>query len=911
MVASLFDASTYVFGPYVLPPLITAAVTFLLGIAVLIRERGSFVSLCFFVIILAITDWLFGFSMMYAATTEATARWWLNIGNLGVPFIGPAVYLFTVTATGALPRRRIWVGLNWLNGAFFAVVFTQSDLLITGFYRYEWGFYPRFGVVGAIFIAIFIGQFVWSLGEQWTAYRRASPGVYKLRLKSFMQAFAIGYVGAVDYVPSFGVPIYPFGFLTILVFLLLHARTIRRYRLVDLTPRFAAEQIVSTMADPLIVCDAEGKIRLVNDVACEVFGHPRHELIGRPLECLTDSGPGQTDRLRELLRRQEARDEELVFYTRAGEPVSVSLSATRLPDRDRMTVGTVIIARDVRERKRAEAEIRSLNTTLEQRVIERTAQLEAAVASLEGEIAERQRAEAALRSSEERYRDLFENANDIIYTHDLAGNVTSVNRIAEQIIGYTRAEALRLNIAQLIAPEQLPAIRERLAQKAAGAPAATYELELVAKDGQRIPVEVNARVLHEEAGAACTGFQGIARDIRERRRAEAEQRRLLEQIEHERATLAAVTAGMSDGLALIDSSGALVYSNERAHTLLGLDPAALVAFLQAAEPARWATIERQLVDSQAARADWQRARHATETAVQFELGLVGPPRRDVLVDLFPVRDEGDGRIVQGLLLRDVTDERALARTKDELIAVVSHELRTPLACVLGVAELLLLRTLSPEEQHEMLQMMIREGQRLTALLNDFLDLQRIESGRQPMRPAPLKLGEVLQSAVRAVGQDAERPIVLEVAEPLPLVTADEERIQQVLVNLLTNARKYSPEGGEVRLAARALNGAVEISVQDHGLGLPSESLGQLFEKFYRVDNSDRRAIKGTGLGLAICREIVTAHNGKIWVESAGLGQGARFSFTLPVSAALRTDYVSPEAAASIPVAAARTGEPSG
>src|SRR5262249_44136885 len=118
-------------------------------------------------------------------------------------------------------------------------------------------------------------------------------------------------------------------------------------------------------------------------------------------------------------------------------------------------------------------------------------------------------------------------------------------------------------------------------------------------------------------------------------------------------------------------------------------------------------------------------------------------------------------------------------------------------------------------------------------------------------------------------------------------------IQQVLANLLSNARKYSPQGGAIEVSARAEKDSVTIAVQDHGLGIPAEALPRLFEKFYRVDNSDRRSIKGTGLGLAIVKQLVDAHGGRVWAESAGPGEGARFVFTLPCAAesSLRGDVL--------------------
>src|SRR5262249_22708277 len=154
-------------------------------------------------------------------------------------------------------------------------------------------------------------------------------------------------------------------------------------------------------------------------------------------------------------------------------------------------------------------------------------------------------------------------------------------------------------------------------------------------------------------------------------------------------------------------------------------------------------------------------------------------------------------------------------------------------------------------RREFLAVMHRGGQRLTALINDFLDLQRMESGRQPFTFRPEDLDLLLERSIAAAGDDAGRPIVLDLPDGLAVVMRDARAIQQVLTNLLSNARKYSPAGGEVRVAARVVEGRVEVTVADRGLGLPPEAIPRLFEKFYRVDNSDRRQIQGTGLGLAI------------------------------------------------------------
>jgi signal transduction histidine kinase len=366
------------------------------------------------------------------------------------------------------------------------------------------------------------------------------------------------------------------------------------------------------------------------------------------------------------------------------------------------------------------------------------------------------------------------------------------------------------------------------------------------------------------------------------------QKRLLATVEQERATLDAVMASMTDGLLVVDADDRIRFCNARAATFLHLDPAEAVG--TRAERA-FERLLLQMPGATAAGAAWRSALADPGARPSFELSLTADgQQRDVLVDLFPFQETGrpapeNGTSGQGVgvLLRDVTPQRDLARAKDELVAVVSHELRTPLASLVGFAELLLVREFDEEERREFLGIIQEEGRRLTSLVNDFLDLQRMESGRQTVVPVPIELGPVLARAVAAAGDDPARPIVLDRPPVLPLVSADADRVLQVLANLLSNARKFSPRGGQVTLAARPLEGEVEVSVRDRGLGLPPEAVPCLFEKFYRVDNSDRREIKGTGLGLAICRQIVEAHGGEIGVESEGLGTGARFTFTLPTA----------------------------
>ena len=358
-----------------------------------------------------------------------------------------------------------------------------------------------------------------------------------------------------------------------------------------------------------------------------------------------------------------------------------------------------------------------------------------------------------------------------------------------------------------------------------------------------------------------------------------EARQLVEEGARERSTLSAVMSSMHEGLLVMDQDEVVRYCSARTAELLGVEQNVL---LGSGAKSVLAQVRPRMVAPDSAVASWKRALRNPEDRPTLELELT-EPSRSIQAEVFTVANSSDGRRGVGIVLRDVTAERDLVRTKDELVSVVSHELRTPLASVVGFAELLRTRELKEPQRQQFLTVILEEGRRLTALINDFLDLQRMESGRQEIAPRPVELAAFIEQCVAAAGADDAHPIELDLGDDLPAVRADSDRIQQVMTNLLSNARKYSPAGGAIRVSAHQANGQVIVNVQDHGLGLPPEALPRLFEKFYRVDNSDRRSITGTGLGLAISRKIVDAHGGRIWAESAGLGQGSCFSFSLPLA----------------------------
>lgn len=236
------------------------------------------------------------------------------------------------------------------------------------------------------------------------------------------------------------------------------------------------------------------------------------------------------------------------------------------------------------------------------------------------------------------------------------------------------------------------------------------------------------------------------------------------------------------------------------------------------------------------------------------------------------------------VVRDVSHQKEVDRLKLELISTVSHELRTPMSSILGFSELLLTRKLSEERHKEYVGIINSEARRLTDLINDFLDIQRMESGKQEFKKQHNSMGQIIEEAVKIFENagDKHKIIYDNNEKDTPHVHCDRDKMLQVLSNLLSNAVKYSPNGGEIKVDLSVRDGWTRVCVTDHGLGIPEDTKDKIFTKFYRIDNNDRRKIGGTGLGLAICKEIIRAHGGEIGVVST-YGQGSTFYFNIPLS----------------------------
>ena len=334
--------------------------------------------------------------------------------------------------------------------------------------------------------------------------------------------------------------------------------------------------------------------------------------------------------------------------------------------------------------------------------------------------------------------------------------------------------------------------------------------------------------------------------------------------------LQVILESITEAILVVDSAGRVVLANKALADLFDLEPP--LEGLLTAEVVRYSAIQDALTGCLA---------EGRSRAMEVE--LTGTPERHLDMQVAPVL-EGNECIGAVAVLYDITRLRQLERMRRDFVANVSHELCTPLTAIKGYAEILSDGALDDRETARRFTGIIENhADRLTCLLGDLLDLSRLESDQLEAELVPCGLKPLVDTSVGSVSQAAaQKQIALHCAIPPSVkVVCDPKMIEQALINLLDNAVKYTPAGGKVRIGARPVEGSehLTIYVQDTGIGIPSEDLGRIFERFYRVDKGRSRQLGGTGLGLSIVRHIVEVHGAHVSVQSK-LGAGTTFSFEL-------------------------------
>jgi|GEM_PF-532809 two-component system phosphate regulon sensor histidine kinase PhoR len=392
----------------------------------------------------------------------------------------------------------------------------------------------------------------------------------------------------------------------------------------------------------------------------------------------------------------------------------------------------------------------------------------------------------------------------------------------------------------------------------------------------------------DEIGELQRSFQQMARTIGHR---EAVLRAQNDALGALNRRVEAVLNATNDGIVLLDRTGAFAVVNNRFGELFGIEPEVLVD--QSYEQAAPLLISR-FKNRAEVRLRLDKLVHDSGAMVEDIFEIAEPVARILRIYSAPVQgsldvdgeDDTETQLGRIFVFRDVTRETMVDRMKTEFVATVSHELRTPLTAIKGYIDLMLGGKTGPltNVQSEFLTMTQHSTERLTALINDMLDISRIESGRMEIRQETVDYLPLAEQTVRLMQAEAQKKQIhleLDVQEgSLLQVRGDSDRITQALVNFISNGIKYTPQGGTVRVTIESNDDFVTTCVSDTGVGIASRDLPRLFQKFFRADNSTTRETGGTGLGLAITKAILEKLGGSVWVESE-VGKGSKFWFTLP------------------------------
>ena len=525
-----------------------------------------------------------------------------------------------------------------------------------------------------------------------------------------------------------------------------------------------------------------------------------------------------------------------------------------------------------------------------------------------GDATSRKQAQEVLLKAGALQRAIFNSANFSSIATDAKGVIQIFNVGAERMLGYTAAEVMnKITPADISDPQELVARAkalsvelgtpitpgfEALVFKASRGIEDIYELTYIRKDGSRFPAVVSVTALRD-AQDTIIGYLLIGTDNTARQQVEAEQKKLDQRLRDQQFYTRSLIESNIDAIMTTDPFGIITDVNKQMEALTGCTRDELIG----------APFKSYFTDPERAEAGIKLVL-SEKKVTDYELTACARDGKQTVVSYNATTFYDRGRTLQGVFAaaRDVTERKRVeaelqqakamaetaSQTKSDFLASMSHEIRTPMNAIIGIADLLAKTALSPE-QDKYVQIFRRAGDNLLNLVNDILDLSKVEASQLELERTGFSLSDLLEKVREMVAGRADEKrlaLVCEIAPDAPTdLIGDPTRLRQVLLNLLGNAIKFT-ESGEVALrvtpdANCSVPGALRFTISDTGIGIPGEKLGAVFERFTQADSSTTRRYGGSGLGLTISKRLVELMGGHIWVES-GVGKGSVFSFTVPL-----------------------------
>lgn len=527
------------------------------------------------------------------------------------------------------------------------------------------------------------------------------------------------------------------------------------------------------------------------------------------------------------------------------------------------------------------------------RLEEHAAELTTANESLKKEIAERKQAEAALELSEKRYKLAQRAANIGVWDWDIRSGEIYWSEQIEPMFGFDHGEFGRTYEAFLksVYPEDRLYVKDSV--KASVEEGKKYDIEhrIVWPDGTIRWVRELGDVLRDENGVPVH-MLGVVLDISKRRQSEEELR-----ISEEK--FRSITTSAMSAIIMMDANGEIIFWNEaarkifgwRAEEALGKDLHALLVPEQIQEASRKTlplfkkTGQGKLIGKIVEHT----AIHKNGEEVPIELSLSAVNIKGKWNAIGIVNDISMRKQAEETLKKAKELAEAANKAKSDFLSSMSHELRTPLTAVIGFAEVLKDQYFGKlnERQTGYVKDIFESGKHLLSLINDILDLSKVEAGKMELELSEINITHLLEYSMIMIKEKAmKHRIRLDIQIPEELsgleIQADERKLKQVMFNLLSNAAKFTPDGGAIEVEAKQVAQELIISVSDTGIGIAPEDQEKIFDEFYQVIGGKKDKTPGTGLGLTIAMRFVKIHGGRLWVESKGKNKGSRFYFTLPL-----------------------------